>query len=83
MDLRSVPGETTRGGQYCIDIKGCSSKSFGAINQDEDGLFHDMLTSQDIVECHPRNSEACINAVATLKPYWKEWRGLLDWINPE
>jgi hypothetical protein len=60
-----------RGGQYRIDIRGCSSKSFGAINPDEDKLFKEMLTSQDIVECHPRQSEEHINAVAALKPYWK------------
>jgi len=70
MELR--PGTTPkRGGQYCIDIRGCSSKSFGAINPDEDKLFKEMLTSQDVVECHPRQSKGHINAVAALKPYWK------------
>ena len=70
MTLHSRPTPKC-GGQYRINICGCSSKSFGAINPNEDKLFKEMLTSQDIVECHPRQSEEHINAVVALKPYWK------------
>jgi len=76
------PKTPTSGGQYCIDIQGCSSKSFGVINPDEDKLFKEMLTSQDIVECHPRQSKGHINAVAALKPYWKHSNSIPPRVDP-
>lgn len=68
-----------KGGQYCINIKGSTPESFGAIRKDEEALIKEMLSAQDIVENHPREHEACINAVAALKPYWEEREGIFNW----
>ena len=68
----------TEGGQYCIDIMGCSSDSFGAIKPREKGLFKEMLDSQDVVASHPRKD---VKAVAALKPYWEDQHGIFDWIS--
>jgi len=71
------------GGQYCINIQGCFSKSFGAICKEEEELFQQMLDSQDIVASHPRQNEDCIKAVAALKPYWGDREGTFDWTDFE
>jgi len=70
----------TEGGQYCINIKGCTRASFRAIrSKPEEELIQEMLSAQDVVNKHPRGHEGCINAVAALKPYWEEREGVFNW----
>ena len=82
MNLRRTGTESN---QYCIDIRGCSDRSFRVIRKDcedrdsEDKLFKEMLDSQDVLACHPRDHNCCVDVVAALKPSWVDRKGVFDW----
>jgi len=80
MDL--CPAQT-ESNQYCINFQGCSHNSFGVIDEEEDDLFQQMLSSQEVLECHPRDHECCVNVVAAMKPIWQRKKGgVYDWFRP-
>ena len=51
------------------------------IEEREKHLFEDMLNSHDIVANHPRKDEEYKDAVATMKPYWGDWKSTYNWID--
>jgi len=59
------------------------TRALGVIRSNENLLFREMLASQDVVACHPRKHDDSVNAVAALKPYWEDRKGIFDWTDFE
>ncbi|KAH0585669.1 hypothetical protein H2248_012631 [Termitomyces sp. 'cryptogamus'] len=55
--------------RYEIAIKGCSSRVYNVIGDEDKSHYSDILAHKDMLAEHPR-SEDRVEAVRQMKPYW-------------
>ncbi|KAH0578109.1 hypothetical protein H2248_012606 [Termitomyces sp. 'cryptogamus'] len=55
--------------RYEIAIKGCSSRVYNVIGDEDKSHYSDILAHKDMLAEHPR-SEDRVEAVRRMKPYW-------------
>lgn len=81
-----LPASVTRASQerhprYRIEIFGCSTNSYGVIAADTEASWRTLLGVPTVVEEHPRHSNAAIQKLLNLKPFFISYKESFNWIS--
>jgi hypothetical protein len=66
--------------RYSIFAYGCSDKVYSVITESDRADYKALLGNHDMLDEHPRQDDASLLAVRTMKPLWSAGIGCYKWI---